>query len=67
MGYHSLSLHKEPAVYKPAIGLCLWNGSHIALNYAFHCLCLDFDSNEHGYSLEKTENKAENVINGLVN
>jgi len=38
IGYNTSSMHKKPAVYTPAVKLCLLNRSHIALHYAFHCL-----------------------------
>jgi hypothetical protein len=31
--YSTLSLHKKPTAYKLAVKLCLWNGSHIAMNW----------------------------------
>ena len=39
VGYHTASLHKT-AVYLLALRLCLRNGSHITLNYAFHCFVM---------------------------
>jgi hypothetical protein len=38
IGYHTFSLHNKPAVYTLAVKLCLGNGSHMAFNFAFHCL-----------------------------
>jgi hypothetical protein len=37
IGYYTFSLHK-PAVYTLAVKLCHGNGSHMAFNFAFHCL-----------------------------
>jgi len=37
IGYSTFSLHKSP-VYMPAVKLWLWNGSHMAFNYAIHRL-----------------------------
>jgi hypothetical protein len=40
--YHKFSLHNKPAVSMPAVKLWLWNGTHTAFNYAFHCLSLEW-------------------------
>jgi hypothetical protein len=39
--YIILHTARQSAVYTSSVELCLWNGSHIALNHAFLCLSLE--------------------------
>lgn len=39
--YHAFHTAQQSAVYTPSIELCLWNGSHVALNHSFLSLSLE--------------------------